>query len=114
MEEKKNNEETLLKIVPGKNSPSQPEQPTQKLSYEKLNQVCAELSEQNGQMQKYIQSLHGQLHDLEEAYMMKRLDYLFKVLQYASMFDADFVGSCAEEIKEALTIPESQAKQNQK
>lgn len=114
MEEKKNNEETLLKIVPGKENPSQPEQPTQKLSYEKLNQVCAELSEQNGQMQKYIQNLHGQLRDLKEAYMMKRLDYLFKVLKYASMFDADFVGSCVDEIKEALAIPEDQAEQNQK
>jgi hypothetical protein len=114
MEEKKNNGETLLKIVPGKDSHSQPEQSTQKLSYEKLNQACAELSEQNGQMQKYIQNLHGQLRDLKEAYMMKRLDYLFKVLQYASMFDADFIGSCADEIKEALAIPENQAEQNQK
>ena len=77
----------------------------QKLSYEDLNQACAELSQQNQQMQVYIKKLHAQIQQLGEANMMKRLDYLFQVLKYSSMFDADFVGDCVEEIKEALIIP---------
>ena len=38
--------------------------------------------------------------------MFKRLDYLFKVVENANTFkDGDFLNSCMDEIKEALTIP---------
>lgn len=78
----------------------------QKLTYDELNQVCAELSQQNQQMQNYIKRQNQQLQQLAEENMMKRLDYLFTVLKYSNMFDSDFVKDCAQEIKESLTIHE--------
>ena len=79
-----------------------------KLSYDELNQACAELSQQNQQMQAYIKKLHIQIQQLGEANMLKRLDYLFMVLKYEHQFDSDFVGECIAEIKEAITIPEKE------
>lgn len=44
----------------------------------------------------------------EEQLSYKRLDYLFKVVEYAGSFDMDFVKKCVEEIQESITIPEEQ------
>ena len=82
---------------------------TQKLSYEELNQACMELSQQNQKMQQYIQNIHRQLKEMNDALQIKRMDYLFKVLELEAVIkDSDFVGRCVDEIKEALTIPEQQ------
>jgi hypothetical protein len=69
-----------------------------------------ELSQQNQQMQEYIRKLHAQMRQMDQNNMFKRLDYLFMVLQHSTMFDADFVGDCIAEIKEAITIPEEEEK----
>ena len=72
----------------------------QKYSYEELNHICAELSQQN-------RVLMQRINQMDLTNMFRRLDYLFMVLKYESVFkDATFVGSCVEEIKEALTIKE--------
>ena len=43
--------------------------------------------------------------------MFKRLDYLFKVVELANTFkDPDFVNSCMDELKEALTVNEEDTK----
>ena len=69
-------------------------------TYEELNGICSELFQQN-------QNLMQQLRQQNMANMFKRLDYLFQVLHYASVFkDEEFVANCAEEIKNALTISE--------
>lgn len=103
MEEKK--KEIKMEVSKGKNT-------QQKLSYDELNQACAELSQQNQQMQVYIKKLHAQIQELGEANMMKRLDYLFAILKYSNMFTSDFVGECVEEIQEALTISEQEKTEN--
>lgn len=36
--------------------------------------------------------------------VLKRVDYLFKVLEHSDKFGSDFVISCAEEIQKLLTI----------
>ena len=92
------------KTIPMNNAP---EGAPQKLTYDQLNHACAELSEQNQQMQSYIKRLRAQIQELADENMMKRIDYLFKVLEYNTMFDADFVGDCIAEIKGSLIIPES-------
>ena len=48
----------------------------------------------------------------EDNGLSKRLDYLFKVVELATTFkDADFVNSCIDEIKEAMTpAPEEEDK----
>ena len=72
---------------------------SQKLTYEQLDNACSQLYQQN-------QNLIRQIRQIDQVNMFKRLDYLFMVLKYESAFkDADFVNSCIDEIKEAMTIP---------
>lgn len=71
----------------------------QKLSYEQLNEACAQLSQQNHYLGIQLQQAQANL-------MSKRLDYLFTVLNYKDLFDSDFVIECTDEIKEALQIKE--------
>lgn len=73
-------------------------QENKKLSYEELNEVCMRLEQQN-------QYLVRELQKANLTNMFKRLDYLFKVVEYSHSFgDAEFVGNCIEEIKGAMTI----------
>lgn len=72
----------------------------QKLTYEQLNEACSQLFQQN-------QYLTKQVRELSAYNAFKRLDYLFKVLELADVFnDAGFVGSCIDELKQALTMKE--------
>ena len=91
-----------------KESKANTEQPQeQKLSYEQLNNICSELYQQN-------QNLHRQLQQANMVNMFKRLDYLFMVLKYSSVFkDADFVNACIDEIKDAIIVkPEEDVVEN--
>ena len=72
---------------------------SEKLSYEELENVAHQLSEQNRQ-------LYAKLQEVNISNMFKRLDYLFKVVENASMFDLEFCTECTEEIKKLITIPE--------
>ena len=88
----------------------QNEQP-QKLSYEELNQACAEMSQQLQQQNRYIQQLQKQLQEMNFILQNKRIDCLFRVVELASKsekyhFKDDFVCNCMGEIEEILTIPE--------
>lgn len=95
------------------------EQP-QKLTYEQLNQACAELSQQNQNMQRYIQQLQKQMQQMDFTLQTKRMDYLFKVVELASddkalyRFRKEFVLNCITEIEESLTIPQEETKDNPK
>ena len=42
--------------------------------------------------------------------MFKRLDYLFKVLEFRECFDSDFVITCSEEIKSMIN-PEEESEE---
>lgn len=69
-----------------------------KMSYEELNNVCAQLYQQN-------QNLIKQVQQLNVSAMFKRLDYLFKIVEFNKVFeDKEFVASCIAEIKEAMTV----------
>lgn len=97
MEEKKN-----LKLNVNKQT-----EKDNKLTYEQLNNACNQLFQQN-------QYLSKQLKELNTYNMFKRLDYLFDVIKNADTFinfgNEDFVNSCVQEIKEALTINEDNVK----
>lgn len=71
----------------------------QKLTYEQLNDACNQLWQQNKQ-------LVARNRELEAFAMNKRLDYLFKILELSNQFSSDFVGNCATEIAQAMTIPQ--------
>lgn len=83
-----------------------PEQPKQ-LSYEQLRNVAGQLQQQNMQLRKALQ-------DANFSNMFRRLDYLFKVMEYPHMFSDEFVQRCALEIESSITIPESEEKPEEK
>lgn len=67
------------------------------------------------QYKKYVEALKSQnsqlIYQLQNANlsnMFKRLDYLFKVVENATMFDEEFVDKCTTEIKELMTPPEEE------
>lgn len=74
-------------------------QEEKKLTYEQLNDACNQLWQQNKQ-------LAVRNRELESFVMNKRLDFLFKVMEFSSMFSSDFVVSCTSEIEQAMTIPQ--------
>lgn len=74
---------------------------TQKLTYEQLEEVAHQLSEQSKQ-------LYAKLQEANMSNLMKRLDYLFKVIENELHFDEEFVASCTAEIKEMMTIPKAE------
>jgi len=88
------------------------EESQQKFNYKELNNVCAELSQQNKQMEQYIRSLHKRLNEMSEALQLQRLDYLFKVVEFKDSFDTDFVTQCVKEIQESFVIPEEVQKKD--
>ena len=72
---------------------------TQKMSYEELEQVASQLSQQ-------AQQLYARLQQAEMSNMFKRLDLLSKVVENAHAFSEEFVAKCVKEIEEIMTIPE--------
>ena len=70
-----------------------------KLSYEELEKAANELLMQN-------QQLYTELQKANMANVFKRLDYLFKVVEFNTVFDTEFVNSCTSEIKDMMTIKE--------
>jgi hypothetical protein len=91
-------EEQKGKVVEMTPQAKETEQP-QKMSYEQLEQVAHQLSEQARQ-------LYGQLQKSNLSNMFKRLDYLFKVVENGHMFKQDFLDKCVKEIEDIMTVPE--------
>jgi methyl-accepting chemotaxis protein len=93
----------------------------QKLSYEELNQACAEMSQQIQQQNKYIQQLHKQMQEMNFMLQNKRMDYLFRIVEISNKsntseyacFDKSFVEECIAEIQESLTIPQEKGKKEE-
>ena len=107
MEEK--NESKVVKTVPLKKK----EEP-QKLSYEELNNACAEMSQQLQNQSAYIQKMHRSMQEMDAMLQSKRLDYLFKVVEISVnpqfTFSESFIYDCIKEIQDSLTIPEQKEK----
>ena len=89
-------EEQKKKVVEMK-----PQERPEKMSYEQLENVAHQLSEQNRQ-------LFAKMQELNMANMFKRLDYLFKVVENGHMFDQDFLEKCIAEIESLMTVPEQE------
>lgn len=90
-------EEQKKKVVEMKPQVQRPE----KMSYDQLESVAHQLSEQNRQ-------LFAKLQELNMANMFKRLDYLFKVIENGHMFKQDFLEKCIAEIESLMTVPEQE------
>lgn len=92
MEEQKNN---VVELKPQMHETARPE----KMSYEQLENVAHQLSEQT-------RRLYAQLQAANTTNMFKRLDYLFKVVENGHMFKQEFLEKCITEIEETMIIPE--------
>ena len=75
------------------------------LSYEELNNVARQLSEQNRQLQQMLQNTQN---------IFRRLDYLFRVVEIKDFIPDDFKEACAKEIIELMTIPDDESENKEK
>lgn len=98
MEEQK---EKVVKMQPTTKETGRPE----KMSYEQLENIAHQLSEQ-------VKQLYMKLQAANMGNMFKRLDYLFKVVENGSMFKQDFLEKCIAEIEELMTVPEEVGEDN--
>ena len=92
-------EEQKKKVVEMKPQMQRPE----KMSYEQLEGIAHQLSEQNRQ-------LFAKLQELNMTNVFKRLDYLFKVIENGHMFEQDFLKKCIAEVESLMTVPEQEEK----
>lgn len=95
-------EEQKKKVV--KMQPATKDERPEKLSYEQLENVAHQLSEQAKQLYTKLQAANMNN-------MFKRLDYLFKVVENGHMFKQDFLDKCIAEIEEIMTVPEETDKE---
>lgn len=101
MEEKKTAK--VVDLRPTKESEETPK----KLSYEQLENIAHQLSEQ-------AKNLYTKLQEANMANIFKRLDYLFKVVENSHAFKDEFVTKCLEEIEELMTVPEKEDEEESK
>ena len=92
-------EEQKKKVVEMKPQMQRPE----KISYEQLESVAHQLSEQNRQ-------LFAKLQELNMTNVFKRLDYLFKVIENGHRFEQHFLEKCIAEVESLMTVPEQEEK----
>lgn len=70
-----------------------------KLDYDKLKEICNGLANEN-------HALREQLMQRGYAEAIKRIDFLFKALEFKELFSKEFIDFAIEEIQSALTPPE--------
>lgn len=69
------------------------------LSHEELKNVAGQLQQQNKFLIEQLQKQQG-----ESFY--KRLDYLYKTIEFKEVFPEEFIDNCVEEIVSTITISE--------
>ena len=90
------NKETKVEMGPTPET-ARPE----KMSYEQLENIAHQLSNQAKQ-------LYAKLQEANMVNMFKRLDYLFKVVENAHAFNEEFAAKCVAEIEDLMTVPETE------
>ena len=98
-------EEQKKKVVEMQPTTKETERP-EKMSYEQLENIAHQLSEQAKQLYMKLQAANM-------SNMFKRLDYLFKVVENGHMFKQDFLEKCITEIEEIMTVPEETDKEEE-
>ena len=104
-------EEQKGKVVKMQSTTKETERP-EKMSYEQLENVAHQLSEQTKQLYMKLQQLYMKLQAANMDNMFKRLEYLFKVVEDGHMFKQDFLEKCIAEIEELMTVPEETEEDN--
>ena len=73
------------------------EENKKKLSYEELENVAAQLQQENMQFRQMVSQINYNN-------FFKRLDYLFEVLKLSHMFPQEFTTECSDEIMQCMKI----------
>ena len=94
------------------------QQEVKQLSYDELRKAASELSMQLQRMSQQF-NLERQKHqketqELQMFNMFKRLDFLFKVVENAPMFPAEFVENITKEVVDLLSLSNEQEKKEEK
>ena len=97
-------EEQKGKVVDMQPATKETERP-EKMSYEQLENIAHQLSEQAKQLYMKLQAANM-------SNMFKRLDYLFKIVENGHMFKQDYLEKCIAEIEELMTVPEESEEDN--
>ncbi len=79
----------------------------EKLSYDELNQVSQQLFQENKMLRTKVQEL-----SVEAFY--KRIEYMFKVVELASVFSKEFVERTIQEIEIVMKAEEEQKAEEEK
>jgi hypothetical protein len=64
------------------------------------------------ELENIANNLYARLQSVEMSNMFKRLDYLFKVVNYREAFTPEFVKHCIEEIEMVMTLPTEENNDN--
>jgi len=80
----------------------------EKLTYDELNNVCHQLSEQARNLYQQLQVANQKLEEANLTNAFRRLDYLFEILDKYKFFAEDFIAQCVNEITTIMTIPEQE------
>lgn len=94
MEENKTVQEITSEMEAPKGQP-------QKMTYEQLEGIAHQLSEQNVQLMRKLQEANMQN-------MFARLNYLFKVVEFGARFPKEFLDKSIAEIVSIMTIEETE------
>ena len=94
------------------------QQEVKQLSYDELRKAASELSMQLQRMSQQF-NLERQKHqketqELQMFNMFKRLDFLFKVVENAPMFPAEFVENITKEVVDLLSLSNEQENKKEK
>ncbi len=94
------------------------QQEVKQLSYDELRKAASELSMQLQRMSQQF-NLERQKHqketqELQMFNMFKRLDFLFKVVENAPMFPAEFVENITKEVVDLLSLSNEQENKEEK
>ena len=73
------------------------EENKKKLSYEELENVAAQLQQENMQFRQMINQINYNN-------FFKRLDYLFEVLKLSHLFPQEFTTDCSDEIMQCMKV----------
>lgn len=65
------------------------------------------LQYENNQLRGMLNNMRQQMEQMNMVNVFKRLDLLFKVIQYKDAFSSDFVVACTEEIEGRMTLAEN-------
>lgn len=110
-----NTKEVKMDVIKGKGATNQAgpsnngtKAAPEKMSYEQLENIAHQLSEQCRDLYGKWQESQKANKEMQQALSaINRADYLFKVVQFDYAFNPEFVNKCVAELEEFLTIPEN-------